>query len=254
MFGSFQPTPFDLRFRVLRFPVTVSPWFWLTAVLLGESIVRALGPQFLLIWVACVFASILVHELGHAVVYRLFRVEAAIALIAFGGLAMPDRPVHRWRQIAVSLAGPGVQLVIVGLLYVSQKSTGWAGANNYTAATFLFLFNVNLWWALFNLLPIWPLDGGKVSREVWHMLGLRRADVTTFGISMVTAGTLAVFGLMLVLRQDPGPWLSWIPFRPGPFGTFFLALMAYESYVLMSQASRPLGWDDGPDDYDRRWR
>jgi Zn-dependent protease len=249
-----QPTPLDLRFRLFRFPVTVSPWFWLTAVFLGWGIMQRLGPVFLLLWVACVFVSILAHELGHGLVYRLYRVESSLALIAFGGLAIPDGGVSRWRQIAVSLAGPGIQLVIVGLLYVSHLSTGWAATNDYTAAAYLFLSGINLWWAMFNLLPVWPLDGGRVSREVWHMLRVRRPDVTTYGISLLTAGTLTAFCVMLNLGYNPGPWLDWIPFKLNWLGTLFMAMFAYQSYLLLQQASRPFGWEDRPDDYDQRWR
>ena len=65
MFDS-QPTPLDLTFRVGPFPIRVQPWFFLGMAFLGWEFAR-FGVHVLLLWVACGFVSILVHELGHGV-------------------------------------------------------------------------------------------------------------------------------------------------------------------------------------------
>ena len=72
-------TPYDLNFRLFGFPVRIHPLFWLGAVLLGGWTFD-LGLEYAAIWVAVVFVSILVHELGHAIAFRTFGVDSHIVL------------------------------------------------------------------------------------------------------------------------------------------------------------------------------
>src|SRR5579875_2541086 len=103
-------TPYDLRFRALGIPVRVHPFFWLVAAMLGwqnENI------PVVLIWVGCVFVSILVHEYGHGLMARAFGASPSIVLHGFGGLCIyqPDRQTPRQR-LAVLLCGPGAGFVL----------------------------------------------------------------------------------------------------------------------------------------------
>src|SRR5438552_18514232 len=93
-----------LNFRVGPFPVTVYPWFFLSAVLLGGNF--GFGWQ-MLAWIGVVFISVLVHELGHAIVGRAFGGRPEIQLQAFGGVTFPQfrsRP-GPGRQVVVSAPG-----------------------------------------------------------------------------------------------------------------------------------------------------
>ena len=109
-------SPFDLRFRIFRVPVRVHWMFWLTAVFLGWYNIGS-GVEYLLLWVACMFFSILMHELGHVWMGWLFGSRGHILLQGLGGLAFGASSIHgRGRRILVYLAGPGIQLLIFGLL------------------------------------------------------------------------------------------------------------------------------------------
>ena len=157
-------TPYDLNFRLFGFPVRVHPLFWLAAALLGANALDA-GIQYLLIWIAVVFVSILVHELGHALAFRRFGSGSHIVLWMFGGLAVPYASVgQRWKQIVVSLAGPVAGFILCGLVYGSHKLWHWGARENGLPVFYLYsaLFSVNLIWGIFNLLPVLPLDGGHV--------------------------------------------------------------------------------------------
>ena len=78
-------TQYDVRFSVAGIPVRVSPFFWLVTLLFGASGgTDAVG---LLTWVAVVFVSILIHEMGHALVQRYYGWEPSIILYQMGGLA-----------------------------------------------------------------------------------------------------------------------------------------------------------------------
>ena len=89
MFGNIAPTPYDLNFSLLGVPIRVHPLFWLAALVLGLN----LNPHQLPIWIAVVFVSIVVHEMGHALMIRSFGWQPSIVLYTFGGLAM-HQPTH----------------------------------------------------------------------------------------------------------------------------------------------------------------
>ncbi len=113
-FGSPQPTPFDLHWRMFGIDVRVHPFFWLTAVLLGWSWVDV-GLVYLLLWILCVFVSVLIHEMGHVLMGRVFGSDGYILLYSFGGLAFNSNNVrHRWQRVCVSFAGPLAQFVLFG--------------------------------------------------------------------------------------------------------------------------------------------
>lgn len=243
-----QPTPFDVRFRFLGFPVRVAVWFWLTMALLGEWTIH-LGGQYLLLWIACGFISVLVHELGHAAFYRWFGSGwCEIVLRAFGGYASPDEePGVRWKRIVVYLAGPGFGFLLLGLVVAVGFGLSRAEVNVPTAVGYalLFLFVMNLFWSLFNLLPIWPLDGGRVCRELCQASSARNPDAIAFGISFFTAAALVLIGVLAYLRSLPPAIAESLPFIPSPFMTVFLAVFAYSSYQLWQQAKQRFDWDDG---------
>src|SRR5919109_1742559 len=125
------PTRFDLRFNLAGFPVRVHPLFWLIAVLLGYSsgdIVQ------ILVWVAVVFLSILVHELGHALAFRRYGLSSQIVLHFAGGLTVPESTYwgSRWANVAlgpnqnifISLAGPVAGFLIAALVIAGVLLTG----------------------------------------------------------------------------------------------------------------------------------
>lgn len=242
MFGAPQPTPFDLTFRLVGFPVRVHPLFWLGMALLGSDYFQA-GFEFGLIWVACGFVSILVHELGHALAYRRYGAPATVWLYVLGGLAVSDYgPSSPRRRLVIVLAGPVAGFALLGVVWGSENLLGWTAAGGprgwiYLAAVYHTLFWINLVWNLLNLLPIWPLDGGQACREILTMGGDRNPFRTALMVSIVTAGGLAVYGLAYNLRAIPDTlsdtWFWWA--TPSPYWTLFLFMLAVQSYMLLQQ-------------------
>src|SRR5262249_26998456 len=143
------------------------------------------------------FGSVLLHELGHVWMGRVFGSNGYIILYSFGGLAIGStRLAHRWQRICVLLAGPGIQLVLfaiveavlqVGLL---DQSLAWYPLAEEAIRD---LWSINLLWPLLNLLPVWPLDGGQVCREVLEGLAPRKGLVASLWISTLAAGALAIY-------------------------------------------------------------
>lgn len=255
-------TPYDLHFRLLGFPVRVHPWFWLGAVLLGANSLN-LGVQFLAVWVAVVFVSIVVHELGHALAFRRFGSDADVVLYAFGGLAVPTQFIAgRWRRIAVSLAGPCAGFMLAGIVYGSNQLHPWAKIDlkepggGLAFYVFFQLLWVNIGWGLLNLLPVFPLDGGQVSRELCGMKWGTRGKRVSLKISFVTALVIVAYSLLCEADRRGGagvlngvPW--WL--KVGSIYTAILfGLLAYESYQLMKRIDwTDTHWADDRTSYDR---
>ncbi len=247
-----QRTSYDVNFRVLGFPVRIHPFFWLGTALLGASALDR-GPTFLLIWMVVVLVSILVHELGHALAFKWYGTGSHIVLYVFGGLAVPwNRVEGRWRNIVIALAGPFAGFLLCGTVYASQLIAPWAGNNAALASLFFTLIFVNLYWGVLNLLPVVPLDGGRVSQEVcgaiWRRNGLRVA----LQISIGFAAAVAIYSLACELeRKQQADWFDGLPwwFPQGSFWTAILfGMLAAQSYQILQQVSWTYShWDDPAD-------
>jgi Zn-dependent protease len=148
------------------------------------------------------FACILLHEFGHALAARAFGAPTLdITLFPFGGLArlvrMPRKP---WQEIAVALAGPAVNVIIsIGLalylaLAVALSSVSDLGFFTGPFAARLLLANVVL--VLFNMLPAFPMDGGRVFRGLLALwLSFANATRIAVRLGQGLAVLFGVFGL-----------------------------------------------------------
>jgi Zn-dependent protease len=145
-----------LHFHIGRIPVLVRPVFFIVP-LIGAF---QLGAAQVAIWAAVVFVSVLLHELGHAWAMRAFGFEPAIELHGMGGAthwppnASPTAKMH----LLVSLSGPGIQLVLGVLVLVASRAMTLSPTLAFVAQQLVW---VNIVWALVNLLPILPWDGGQ---------------------------------------------------------------------------------------------
>ncbi|MFG0291335.1 MAG: site-2 protease family protein [Rhodopirellula sp. JB044] len=233
-------SPYDLHFMLFGFPIRIAWTFWLGAVVIGhgfassiDDAAKGLSPgifPLLFLWTACLFVSILIHELGHAFAFRYYGRECSIVLYHFGGLAIPSSmrsdgrgfadsfSSHRSNEISdlvIALAGPVAQLasafIFAGVItavgyevtafyampWPLDRLVSWFPGEPVTGiglnATIFFYMFPSVLWALLNLLPVFPLDGGRVMRSLVLMSG-DRGD-TWLWISMVSAGAVAFYAL-----------------------------------------------------------
>ncbi|MFO0801714.1 MAG: hypothetical protein U0791_01140 [Gemmataceae bacterium] len=240
MFAEPERTRFDLNFRLFGFHVRVHPLFWLLVALFGSDILSKMGVDHFLVWVGVAFFSILVHELGHGLAFRLFGVQSHLVLHSFGGLAIPwSRPRRRWQRILVSLAGPAAQLILFGLVYGSIFITPWPVNHPLALSLFGFLVQVNLGWALLNLLPVWPLDGGQVCEEICSHFAPYKGREFAFNISIGTAGAVAVYSVACYFGMQQGAdWLKeipwWIP-RGSIWTAILFGILAVQSHQVLQR-------------------
>lgn len=195
MFG-IEPTPFDLQFSLGRIPVRVHPGFWIVGALGGWH-PEDLRITFL--WMMCLFVSILIHELGHALISEAFGWPSEILLYHFGGLAFSQRYHNNtpWRSIAVSIAGPAAGFAFYGLIrLVVALSRGavWLDVD-YVQEVIFQLIYINLGWGLVNLAPVLPLDGGQICRSFLEWTRLRDYEVRALQISLIVGGLMAWYFL-----------------------------------------------------------
>jgi Zn-dependent protease len=161
------------------------------------------------------FASVVIHELAHSVVARAWKIPVrSITLFIFGGVASidrePDRPLA---EFLIAIAGPISSLVLAagfGMLWFAGRFLNLSAL----AALGLYLGGINLSLALFNMVPGFPLDGGRVFRSIiWAATGnLNRATRWAGGAGRVIAVMMIVGGGILFLTGNwsSGLWLAFI--------------------------------------------
>jgi Zn-dependent protease len=243
-------TQFDLRFRLFGIPVRVHPMFWVLSAVLGwgggpdEE-----GGNFvarLLVWVAVCFFSILIHEMGHVFMGRAFGGDGHIVLYSFGGLAIGITVPRWWQRVLVSFAGPLAQFILLGatLLVVWQFGAAAERAHPLVGDLLEDLFLINLFWPVLNLLPIWPLDGGQISREVFARAMGERGVRVALGLSMVVAGLLAINALCAMPRVLGKPLIPYVGalFAGGLFMVIFFGLFALQSFQALQALETQRRW------------
>ena len=206
MFG-IDPTPFDVRLVAFGIPIRVHPTFWLGSILFGSNLPTN---QLIFVWVCCAFVSILIHELGHAITAESFGWPTEIVMYFGGGLAISQRTRNNtpWRSIAVSLMGPIAGFMLLGLVLVIEQATGFSrrevaaslrvdqgpdDARFYFLAVLRFLSFMNLYWGLFNLIPVLPLDGGYVLESFCAAMRFRNPTGIALKIGAVASGAAAYY-------------------------------------------------------------
>jgi stage IV sporulation protein FB len=200
------------HFSIARIPVRVEPAFLLVSALFGLRYLE-FGLDVVLIWVACSFISILVHELGHGFALKVFGQPSVIVLHGFGGVTISQRrsSLARFRRIVVSMAGSITGLVLLWLptrAYIESLSfEDVIGLPELVVWGLIFLEFQNLWWSIANLLPVRPLDGGNVVTEIF---GIDRARKLSIGFAIGAA--------------------IWCFFNDQTYGGFFFLFLAFMNF------------------------
>jgi len=186
-----------MQFQLLGFPVRVDPSFWFMAIILGGTRADVRGA---LVWVGVVFVSILVHELGHALMARQYGFRPAIMLYSMGGLTswQMTHPISEWKRILVSAAGPMAGFVL-GTAVILAKGSMPADSPYFASMAVRDLIWVNIGWGVLNLLPILPLDGGHIMNSIAVLARGKRDSRIPLYVSIVISGLL--FALSLYHRQ-----------------------------------------------------
>jgi Zn-dependent protease/CBS domain-containing protein len=149
-----------------------------------------------ILFVIAIFGCVLLHELGHALTARLFKIRTRdIVLYPFGGIASLMGEGRPKEEFFIAVAGPLVNLVLA-LICAPFMNFNFldSSADAPSFATRLFLANVTL--ALFNLIPALPMDGGRILRSLLALMGFRRATGIATRVSQVLCIIMGIFALL----------------------------------------------------------
>jgi len=237
------PTRFDLRFALFGIPVRVHPLFWMIPLLISSS-----SPSLteILVWVAAVFLSILVHEMGHALAMRFYGQRSQIVLHAMGGLTIPESvawgtgwaavALAPMQEILITAAGPAFGFAFAALLLALVNALGGLISISfllgfvpipqaYLSTGILFvdmliaaLVSVNVFWGFFNLLPVYPLDGGQIARHALIQLDRWNGARKSLWLSVITGGIMALVGIL---------------YFHSIFMTLMFGILAFQSYQTL---------------------
>ncbi len=202
MFGSLRLGKFFGIDTYVHGTFWLLPLFILFGGAAGGDVTGAAGE---VLFVFALFGCVVLHEIGHALAARYYGVRTRdITLYPIGGVAtlerMPEKP-HQ--EIVIALAGPAVNLMIAAGLFVGilGGTTAFPGSLALSAldpldSFVIRLMEVNVGLLLFNLIPAFPMDGGRVLRAVLA-LGMNRLDATkaAVGVGSVLALAGGVYGL-----------------------------------------------------------
>ena len=194
-----------------RIPIQISPIFWFLILFIGW--VNSNEVSHIALWAIVAFFSVLIHEYGHALTALFFGQKAQIQLVALGGLTLRSgNKLSAWKEFIIVLNGP---LAGFGLFAISYLVLHQIGENRGLLSYFFMIsMYANLFWTILNLLPIHPLDGGKL-------------------ISIVLQGLFGIKGLQfsLLLSCLLGLGMSLLFFLSHSLlmGSLFL-MMVFEGY------------------------
>lgn len=207
MFGKRIPL-----FKLFGFKVNVDASWLILAVLVTWSLAKGLFPYYFTgfsdgtyWWMGIagalgLFMSIIFHEFCHSLVARQFGLPMkGITLFIFGGVAeMESEPTSPKAEFLMAIAGPLASIflgVVFYLVHIGATSAGWS---NPVRGVLMYLMIINLVLAGFNLLPAFPLDGGRVLRSIlWSIKGsLRWATRIASGLGSAIGIFMIIFGVL----------------------------------------------------------
>ena len=184
------------------------------------------------LFILALFACVLLHEFGHAFAARGFGIETPdITLLPIGGVARLSRiPEEPWQELVVAIAGPLVNVVIAAALISVIHTSATLEQLEYLESPRIELLaklaSVNVMLVLFNLIPAFPMDGGRVLRALLAM-AMPYARATQIA-AWIGQGLAVVFGIVGIFGN---PWLIFIAF-------FIFAGAQQEAAMARSKGAR----------------
>jgi Zn-dependent protease len=204
--------------RILGIPIGINPSWFLLLLLVVITMATQVFPDVFgdepawMIWlltlgtVLVFFASLVAHELGHSLIARYFDIPVrSITLFVLGAVAQTTRESRRAsHEFLMAAAGPAVSILLAGLFMVLWFVTG-QGGNTFSKICAL-LWSMNFVVGIFNLVPAYPMDGGRLLRAgLWALLGsYRRATRWAALVARLMAAVLIGLGVLIMLRLPGG--------------------------------------------------
>ncbi len=182
-------------------PVRASLWFFL---LIGyiAYMMRGGGLPAILAFSLAITVSVLVHEFGHALVARRFKLSPQVELHGWGGLCRHERARSDKHDALIIIAGPAAGLALAGVVAAVEAFLPASTLQGPFIRPFMyFMWVINFWWSLVNLLPLFPLDGGQLFRlgVLKVVKPAAKADKIVHGVGAVLALAALIYAVSVSL-------------------------------------------------------
>lgn len=192
--------PFGIRLYIHWTFLILLIWISLNSVRAGADFFQA---SLSVLFMLCVFSCVLLHEMGHALAGKKFGYATKrITLLPIGGVAsMDDIPTNPRHELLVTIAGPAVNLILALLfspVFLTEKKFSFDYLHLNSGRDFLAnLFLVNITLLIFNLIPAFPMDGGRILRSVLTLQLKNRVKATGIasGVGKVFSVVFFVTGI-----------------------------------------------------------
>jgi Zn-dependent protease len=170
----------------------------ITALFVASAYNPNLGVHYALLWAPVLFISVLIHELAHAAAIAAFGYGASeIVLGGMGGVTMNRRRSRPWHDVVISVAGPLASFALAWVMKLVLINIPFTRQDPMLMVFLPMMRQANIWWGIFNLLPVSPLDGGHAVRNFLRIF-LKEGTAFTIAvwISIIIGTLVAVAGLM----------------------------------------------------------
>ena len=207
-------------FKIFGFKVRIDPSWLLVAALIIWSLSNAYFPDVLpgltpydyvalgTVSMLGLFASLILHELSHSLVARVFGLKiGSITLFIFGGVAeLESEPKSPKSEFWIAIAGPLMSFALAGFSYAIAIFLMSIEVSKPLVAIFQYLAFINLVLASFNLIPAFPLDGGRIFRaalwyfrnDIFSATKVASAFGSAFGFLLIVTGVFSIFSTNMV--------------------------------------------------------
>ncbi|HEX8408781.1 MAG TPA: M50 family metallopeptidase [Thermoanaerobaculia bacterium] len=170
-----------------------------------------LGIHYALLWIPILFVSVLIHELAHAAAIGVFGFGSShIILGGMGGVTINQRRARPWQDLIISVAGPASSFLLWWLAIAISQNVALAQTDRMLAALLPRLAAANVFWGIFNLIPVPPLDGGHATRDFFRMfLTERNAFIIAIWIAIIVGSAVALVSLLVLKQIFISLYIAW---------------------------------------------
>jgi Zn-dependent protease len=246
--------------RILGIPINLDYSWFLILALLTWMLAQSYFPQEFKNWSKLTywlvggitsiifFLSILLHELGHSILAKKYKIKVKrITLFVFGGVAeISKEPPKSSAEFWIAIAGPITSFILAGIFYGLEKVSA---GNDYFQAPFRYLAYINFVLTLFNLIPGFPLDGGRIFRAIVWAITKNFKKATTiaanvgrfFGFSFILLGVFQIFQNNVI----DGIWIAFIGWFLESAAISQIRRQALDELLFGHQVQEAMSYDYG---------